>query len=223
MKAAINYRRQITQPKPISSSSNWTIMSSISPLAGLQPHVADAALMLCALGGCAILAPRHPKTTIIADFRSSVNAKAVILNSIPLTKTTSKRKYTKKPKDPSRDTSISFEEMTRMMNVYGPIKCLRNRFTKESGGAAKPESIRRKFYRWFPDFNQRYAKGPSGYFEPKAGHKEEMVYRETLRQMDKGRILLTRRSKASTVTLKTANWTVALRGSIEWYSNIIPL
>ena len=32
-----------------------------------------------------------------------------------------------KPKDPKRDTSVSFEEMKRLMRVYGPIKALRSR------------------------------------------------------------------------------------------------
>ena len=64
-------------------------------------------------------------------------------------------KYSMKPRDPKRDTSIPFEEMQRLMRVYGPIKCLRNRTPKESGKDLKQDSIKRKFYRWFPDFDSR--------------------------------------------------------------------
>mmetsp|Transcript_28746 Transcript_28746/g.52463 ORF Transcript_28746/g.52463 Transcript_28746/m.52463 type:complete len:103 (-) Transcript_28746:123-431(-) len=75
--------------------------------------------------------------------------------------------------------------MSRLMRVYGPKKCLRNRTTKESGKIVKPESIRRKFYRWFPDFNERFVKTSDGWFKPKAGHQQEMTYREELRKQDK--------------------------------------
>lgn len=65
------------------------------------------------------------------------------------------KQYSMKPRDPKRDTSISFEEMQRLMRVYGPIKCLRNRTPKETGKALKIDSVKRKFYRWFPDFDSR--------------------------------------------------------------------
>ena len=51
-----------------------------------------------------------------------------------------------------KDTSVSFAEMTRLMNTYGPIKCLRNRSNKNPDKEIKAASILRKFYRWFPDF-----------------------------------------------------------------------
>lgn len=54
------------------------------------------------------------------------------------------RKNNMKPRDPKRDTSVSFEEMKRLMRVYGPIKALRSRARKDVGKAAKAESIRRK-------------------------------------------------------------------------------
>lgn len=50
------------------------------------------------------------------------------------------------------DTSVTFEEMTRLMNTYGPLKCLRNRKSKNPDKEIKTASILRKFYRWFPDF-----------------------------------------------------------------------
>ncbi|KAL7527849.1 hypothetical protein ACHAWF_002328 [Thalassiosira exigua] len=145
--------------------------------------VTDAALSLCALGGCAIFSDQI--TSIGAETPSKVTA--VILT--PSGKSTGKRKYTKRPKDPKRDTSISFDEMSRLMRVYGPIKCLRNRSSKEPGKTVKAESIRRKFYRWFPDFNERFSKTEDGWFKPKAGHVEEMQYREDLRARDKKRIM----------------------------------
>ena len=95
------------------------------------------------------------------------------------------RKNNMKPKDPKRDTSVSFEEMKRIMRVYGPIKALRSRAVKDTGTEAKPESIRRKFYRWFPDFAERFVKTSDGWFTPKAGHQQEMDYREAMREMDK--------------------------------------
>lgn len=120
---------------------------------------------------------------------------------IAIVDATSKRKYTKKPKDPKRDTSVSFEEMSRLMRVYGPMKCLRNRSPKGSGKEVKPESIRRKFYRWFPDFHKRFKKTPQGWFAPKVGHQQEMYYREELRKKDKEALMLkkkkTRRVKIS--------------------------
>mmetsp|Transcript_34756 Transcript_34756/g.74030 ORF Transcript_34756/g.74030 Transcript_34756/m.74030 type:complete len:181 (+) Transcript_34756:133-675(+) len=140
---------------------------------------ADAALSLCALGGCPILPNRNTPT--IAGVQSSTFVAIIDDSDI----SAAKRKYTKKPRDPKRDTSVSFQEMNRLMRVYGPIKCLRNRSSKESGKTVKPESIRRKFYRWFPDFNERFVKTSDGWFKPQAGHQQEMRYREELRKKDK--------------------------------------
>lgn len=53
-------------------------------------------------------------------------------------------KYNMKPKDPKRDTSVPFDEMKRLMRVYGSLKCLRNRTPVDSGRTAKVESIKRK-------------------------------------------------------------------------------
>lgn len=100
-----------------------------------------------------------------------------------------------KPRDPKRDTSVSFEEMKRLMRVYGPIKALRNRKPKDTGKAAKPESIRRKFYRWFPDFNERFLKTSAGWFTPKAGHQQEMHYRESMRKVDQEILVKKRNDK----------------------------
>ena len=92
---------------------------------------------------------------------------------------TPSRKNKMKPKDPKRDTSLSFEEMKRLMQVYGPIKAPRNRASENNEWAVKPESVRRKFCRWFPDFSERFVKSPGGWYMPKAaGHQHEMNYRE---------------------------------------------
>lgn len=53
-----------------------------------------------------------------------------------------------------RSFHISVEEMSRLMRVYGPIKSVRVRNTDRSK-PTKETSIKRKFYRWFPDFGLR--------------------------------------------------------------------
>lgn len=112
-----------------------------------------------------------------------------------IVKATSQRKNNMKPKDPKRDTTVSFEEMKRLMRVYGPIKALRNRASKDIGKSAKPESIRRKFYRWFPDFHERFVKTADGWFTPKAGHQQEMQYREDMRKIDQEILVKKRNDK----------------------------
>ena len=90
-----------------------------------------------------------------------------------------------KTRDPKRDVSVSFEEMQRIMQVYGPIKAGRNRrTTKERPEEVKPESIKRKFYRWFPDFSDRFIKAANGTFTPIIGHQQELDYREAMRKWD---------------------------------------
>ncbi|KAL7459080.1 hypothetical protein ACHAWC_010744 [Mediolabrus comicus] len=77
---------------------------------------------------------------------------------------------------------VSFDEMKRLMRVYGPIKCRRK--VKLVGAFTKDTSIKRKFYRWFPDFNERFELTPEGWFLPKFGHEYEMKYREAMRMSD---------------------------------------
>ena len=85
---------------------------------------------------------------------------------------------------------VPFEEMVRLMSEYGPIVSPRNRKIKDSnesgrGGAAKVASIKRKFYRWFPDFEDRFVNNPDGLdYMPKAGHENEKAYRAAMRNMD---------------------------------------
>lgn len=98
-------------------------------------------------------------------------------------------KYTQRTKTRSTRSFVPFEEMQRLMHEYGPIKTQRKSKSSpdECGTAsnAKIESVRRKFYRWFPDFEERFVKNSDGVtYRPKAGHKEEVQYRQTMRDMD---------------------------------------
>ena len=115
-------------------------------------------------------------------------------------KTTSQTKYSVKPKDPKRDTSVPFDEMKRLMRVYGSLKCLRNRAPKggvDSQSTAKAESIKRKFYRWFPDLDERFVRTEEGWYVPIAGHEEEMAYRERMRKGDQDSLIKKRNDKRS--------------------------
>jgi hypothetical protein len=106
-----------------------------------------------------------------------------------------------KPKDASRDTSVPFDEMKRLMRVYGSLKCLRNRLPVDAGKAAKAESIKRKFYRWFPDLEERFVRTEDGWYRPKAGHEEEMQYREEMRMGDQDCLVKKRSAKRSSTKL----------------------
>ena len=57
-------------------------------------------------------------------------------------------------KAPMQNGSVAVEEMSRLMRVYGPIKSVRVRSTDKSK-PTKVMSVKRKFYRWFPDFDSR--------------------------------------------------------------------
>jgi hypothetical protein len=81
---------------------------------------------------------------------------------------------------------VPFEEMQRLMATYGPIKTPRKSKSCPDEYGAKSDSIRRKFYRWFPDFEERFQRNSDGLtYNPKAGHDEEIQYREAKRNMDK--------------------------------------
>ena len=107
-----------------------------------------------------------------------------------------------KPKDTRRHTSISFDEMCRLMRVYGSLKCLRNRTTTkaknnnnvdECSNSIKIDSTKRKFYRWFPDLDERFVRNlETGCYEPKAGHVNEMAYRESMRISDQNKLVMKR-------------------------------
>lgn len=106
----------------------------------------------------------------------------------------SKRRSTKRV-----DKGVPFDEMRRLMRVYGSIKCLRKRKGRGkgeggSGEDAKIESVKRKFYRWFPDFEERFERVAPGEWRPRFGHEVEMRYRAERRRED-GEILVQKRSR----------------------------
>lgn len=79
---------------------------------------------------------------------------------------------------------VPIDEMRRLMRVYGSIKCLRRRQKPEGDEGAKDDSVKRKFYRWFPDLDERFEKDAGGHYRPKFGHEAEMKYREEMRTVD---------------------------------------
>lgn len=106
-------------------------------------------------------------------------------------------------------------EMKRLMRVYGSLKCLRNRTPKDPDKAAKVESVKRKFYRWFPDLDQRFERTEEGWYQPKAGHEEEMAYRERMRKSDQEKLVKKRVTKRA--SKKMANLPVVWVGVEESY------
>jgi len=81
---------------------------------------------------------------------------------------------------PKAKKHFPFDEMRRLMEVYGSTKCLRNKRTENM----KISSVRRKFYRWFPDLEERFVQNDAGFYMPKLGHEFEMRYREEMRKKD---------------------------------------
>lgn len=97
------------------------------------------------------------------------------------------------------DRSVPFAEMQRLMRVYGSIKCHRKRNNGPEENM-KIDSVKRKFYRWFPDFEEKFEKDPEAsaggnvVYRPKAGHEAEIRYREEMRRLD-GEVLCKKRAK----------------------------
>jgi len=107
----------------------------------------------------------------------------------PVVQRKTKAKGTTTNKTRTTRQYVPFEEMQRLMAQYGPIKTPRKRKIKgadENGaGGAKQESIKRKFYRWFPDFEERFVRNPDGMtYRPRVGHDKEVEYRRNRRDMD---------------------------------------
>jgi hypothetical protein len=90
--------------------------------------------------------------------------------------------------------TVAVEEMTRLMRVYGPIKSIRARKTDKAKNT-KVLSIKRKFYRWFPDFSERFEPTPDGWYKPKIGHEAEMKYRAAMREEDEMTLITLRAEK----------------------------
>jgi len=106
----------------------------------------------------------------------------------------------KKRESIKREPRIPFEEMKRLMRVYGPTKCLRHRKSKIQGNA-NVLSVKRKFYRWFPDLEERFEKTDLGWYKPRIGHEAEMKYREELRRKDQELLTLKRVAKRESHTI----------------------
>ena len=190
-----------------------------------EPHVQDAAMSLCALGrrsispsdsgdggklssagnrnasSSAVTATdaanddRGNQLKIPEDPQQPQFAPPSEIDKNAAAPANKKVKYNVKPRDPKRETSVAFDEMKRLMRVYGSLKCLRNRTPVDSGKAAKVESIKRKFYRWFPDLDERFERTPEGWYRPRAGHEEEMKYREAMRKEDQESLVRKRNTK----------------------------
>eukprot|EP00584_Thalassiosira_punctigera_P016451 CAMPEP_0172548272 /NCGR_PEP_ID=MMETSP1067-20121228/17609_1 /TAXON_ID=265564 ORGANISM="Thalassiosira punctigera, Strain Tpunct2005C2" /NCGR_SAMPLE_ID=MMETSP1067 /ASSEMBLY_ACC=CAM_ASM_000444 /LENGTH=203 /DNA_ID=CAMNT_0013335471 /DNA_START=133 /DNA_END=744 /DNA_ORIENTATION=- len=176
----------------------------------------DAAMSLCAMGhdmfvhkqkvndGCHELISQSPSHTdlrvinVVEDdesrifgFSGNTAGRRRIKGKLP----PKKRLNSFKAKESKRDPKVSFEEMKRLMRVYGPTKCLRNRTPKE-GNCAKILSVKRKFYRWFPDFHERFVlQSPGEWYRPKIGHEQEMKFREELRKKDQQLLAAKRNAK----------------------------
>jgi hypothetical protein len=103
---------------------------------------------------------------------------------------TKKGKGIGKEKNRTTRQFVPFKEMQRLMTEYGPIITPRKRKIKDKSdetkeGVLKAESVKRKFYRWFPDFEDRFVKNPDGFtYRPKVGHDNEKAYRLAMRNMD---------------------------------------
>eukprot|EP00956_Cyclotella_meneghiniana_P014606 scaffold21961_cov67-Cyclotella_meneghiniana.AAC.5 len=108
-------------------------------------------------------------------------------------------------KAPFRNGLISVEEMTRLMRVYGPIKSTRESKKSADKKPVKLLSIKRKFYRWFPDFDDRqewFVQTKEGWYQPKIGHEAEMKYREAKRLEDEMAIIKYRVARRKENALK---------------------
>jgi hypothetical protein len=94
-----------------------------------------------------------------------------------------------------KKSTVAFSEMLRLMNTYGSVKCLRNHHKKKGDDInnAKDDSVRRKFYRWFPDLDERFERNHEGLYHPKLGHELEVDYRERMRKLD-GEVLAAKRT-----------------------------
>lgn len=122
------------------------------------------------------------------------------------TKTTANKRR-RSTTTPKQERGIPFEEMKRLMDTYGSTKCLRKRQQKSSPkdgtngkdeaaeSRTKIDSIKRKFYRWFPDLESRFVRDmETGIYIPKIGHVNELMFRQDMRLID-GQVLSKKRAK----------------------------
>ena len=115
---------------------------------------ASAALSLCALGHRPInevtmrpsLVPATALPTPAPPCIAGPPCRQTV-GAPPFASLAAPRRNTMRPRDPKRDTGVHYEEMKRLMRVYGPLTCLRNRVSKETGRAAQPASIKVSQYK----------------------------------------------------------------------------
>ena len=78
------------------------------------------------------------------------------------------------------------------MKVYGALTAVRNRGGAKKSKSSndketkqcpvKKESIKRKFYRWLPDLEERFYRDENGQYQPIHGHEQEVQYRKEMRE-----------------------------------------
>jgi len=186
----------------LTTSSSSSLQDEISSPDSVYDNVGSGK------GGSDVAATKPQSTTLSLP---SNNNNTTLKKKTPPKKKS--RKNNMKPKDTRRHTSISFDEMCRLMRVYGSLKCLRNRTTTktnptknnvdECSNSIKIDSTKRKFYRWFPDLDERFVRNSeTGCYEPKAGHVNEMAYRESMRISDQNKLVMKRLNGRSKVHVK---------------------
>mmetsp|Transcript_11989 Transcript_11989/g.18456 ORF Transcript_11989/g.18456 Transcript_11989/m.18456 type:complete len:421 (-) Transcript_11989:145-1407(-) len=139
------------------------------------------------------------------------------------------KKSTSVKKVRGRD-AVPFEEMERLMNLYGSIKALRIRGAAKKKGSAeegdkkvplKKDSIKRKFYRWFPNFEERFTIDENGHYQPVNGHEYEMKYRAEMRQKSMT-VVVNKRSDSITKKKYGQNEKIAERKEATKKGNVLP-
>ncbi|KAK1739924.1 hypothetical protein QTG54_009683 [Skeletonema marinoi] len=138
------------------------------------------------------------------------------------------KKSTSVKKVRGRD-AVPFEEMERLMNLYGSIKALRIRGAAKKKGSAKEgdkkvsvkkDSIKRKFYRWFPNFEERFTIDENGHYQPVNGHEYEMKYRAEMRQKSMT-VVVNKRSDSITKKKYGQNEKIAERKDATKKGNVL--
>lgn len=151
--------------------------------------------------------------------------------TIPSTKKLAKTVTAKKKKRTVKKDrpGIPFEEMCRLMTTYGSIKCLRQRQKKSASEdvRTKIDSIKRKFYRWFPDLEERFTRNVNtGMYYPNAGHVAELQYRKMMRMKDGQNLsqkrAACRKERTSMGTTSCGSSVRATTGTMNEYSIVKP-
>mmetsp|Transcript_5443 Transcript_5443/g.11462 ORF Transcript_5443/g.11462 Transcript_5443/m.11462 type:complete len:424 (+) Transcript_5443:71-1342(+) len=143
-------------------------------------------------------------------------------------KPTCAKKSTSVKKARGKD-AVPFEEMERLMNLYGSIKAPRIRGAVKKKGSVeegdkkvqvKKDSIKRKFYRWFPNFEERFTRDEDGHYQPVHGHEYEMKYRAEMRHKSMT-VVTTKRSDSITKKKYGQNEKIAERKEATKKGNVL--